>query len=160
MADPITVDIKQAKREMFRIRGKFLKLQRSIVGEALEEAARPIAQAAAAAAPTLTGRLRERIGFSKAKHGRAGRWSIGVGPIRQSKGDKLFPFYGRFQELGWKATGRATRKTAKNPRQISGKHFLRNAGAANFSRAEAIFSARVFAKFAEVQAGIDESGAL
>lgn len=154
----ITVDTKQARREFFKIRGRFLKLQRTVIGGALEAAAEPVAQAASAAAPFETGRLRERIQATKARRGRGGLLTVGVGPVRFSKGDKLFPFYGRFQELGWKATGRATRRTAKNPRLIPGKHFLRSAGAQNFARAEQIFAARLFAGLAEIQDAGEAAG--
>jgi HK97 gp10 family phage protein len=153
----VRVDAKEAKREFFKIRGRFLKLQRTIIGEALTAAAAPIAEAAQAAAPRLTGRLKERIQTTAPKNFR-GRLGITVGPVRFSKREKNFPFYGKFQELGWKATGRATRKSAKNPRAIPGKHFLRNAGTQNFTRAEQIFAARVFKGFAEVQSAGEAAG--
>lgn len=146
----IKVDVKQAKREFFKVRGRFLKLQRTVVGEALTESAAPIVAAAQSAAPRLTGRLQQRIGATPPKPFR-GKMNVAVGPLRFSKGDKLFPFYGRFQELGWKATGRATRKTAKNPRLIQGKHFVRNAGAQNYARVERIFAAKLFASLSEIQ---------
>jgi Bacteriophage protein of unknown function (DUF646). len=155
----ITVDLKRAKREFFRIRGRFIKLERTVVANALLAASEPIDQAAEAGAPVgITGRLRSRIGPTLIKKGTFARLRVDIGPIRFGKSDKSFPFYGRFQELGWKATGRATRKTAKHPRQISGKHFLRNAGQQNFARAESIFAARIFAGFAEIQSAGEELG--
>ena len=153
----IKVDVKQAKREFFKIRGRFLKLQRTVIGEGLTAAAQPVVQTAQANAPRLTGRLQSRILATPPKNFR-GRLGVAVTPARFSKGDKLYPFYGRFQELGWKATGRATRKTAKNPRPIPGKHFLRNAGTQNFERMKNIFAERVFKGLAEIQSAGEEIG--
>lgn len=153
----IQVDVKQAKREFYRIRGRFLKLQRTIIGEALTAAAEPIAAAAKAGAPRRTGLLQLRIQSTKPKLFR-GRLGVAVTPVRYGKREKNYPFYGRFQELGWKATGRANRKTAKNPRLIPGKHFLREAGQANFAAAERIFAAKVFAGFAELQSAGEAAG--
>ena len=153
----INVDTKQAKREFFKIRGRFLKLQRTVVGEALSAAAAPIVAAARSAAPRDSGRLQSRIDVTPPKNFR-GRLNVAVGPLRFSKSDKLFPFYGRFQETGWRATGRASRRTAKNPRQIPGKHFLRNAGAQNIGRAEQIFAERLFKGLAEIQEAGEAAG--
>lgn len=153
----IKVDTKQAKREFFRIRGKFLKLQRSIIGEALTASAQPVIHAAAAAAPSLSGRLRQRIGATNPKVFR-GRLSVAMGPLRLSRNDKLFPFYGRFQERGWRATGRANRRTAKSPRLIPGKHFLRNAGTQNYSATEQIFSRKLFEGFDAIQSAGEDLG--
>lgn len=154
---PISVDLKQARREMFRVRGRFLKLQREVFGEALTEAAEPAVQAAKSAAPRRTGRLQLRIQSTKPKMFR-GRLNVAITPVRNSKRDKSFPFYGRFQEIGWKATGRANRKTAKNPRQIPGKHFLREAGTRNFAAMERIFAARIFQRLGEIQSAGEAAG--
>jgi HK97 gp10 family phage protein len=153
----ITVDVKQAKREFFKIRGRFLKLQRTVVGEALTAGAIPVAESARAAAPVGTGELRRSIGSTEPRF-RRGRIGVDVGPLRLSKNDRRFPFYARFQELGWRATGRATRKTARNPRQIPGKHFLRKAGEQNFSRTQNIFAERLFKGFAEIQSAGEAAG--
>lgn len=153
----IIVDTKQAKREFFKIRGRFLKLQRTVIGGALEEAAEPVVIAARANAPRRTGLLQLSIGATKPKNFR-GRLSVAVGPLKASKNDKSFPFYGRFQELGWKATGRAKRRTAKNPRSIPGKHFLRQAGTQSYAQVEQIFARRVFDGLSEIQAAGVEAG--
>lgn len=153
----LRVDIKQAKREVYKLRGRFLKLQRTMFGEALTESAAPIVAAAKSAAPRRTGLLQLRIQSTKPKMFR-GRLGVAVTPVRNSKREKNYPFYGRFQELGWKATGRANRKTAKNPKQIPGKHFLRDAGVRNFATAERIFAARVFASMKEIQSAGEAAG--
>lgn len=154
----LQIDLKQARREMFRVRGRFLKLQRTVVGEALEFASVPVVEAAKANAPIgATGRLRSRIQFINARQKR-GLLTVDVGPARFGKGDKLFPFWGRFQEHGWRAMGRASRKTVKHWRAIPGKHFLRRAGEQNFSRVERIFSERVFRGLAEIQAAGEAAG--
>lgn len=158
MGEAFTVEVKNAKREFFRLRGRFLKLQRTIVGEALLEAAAPIVSAAKSKAPTLKGTKKGRIpGLLRARIAavllkpRGTRSRVSVTPTQTSKREKTAPFYGRFIERGWKATGSANRRTAKNPRAIPGKHFLRDAGTQNFRNAERIFSARIFQRFAEIQ---------
>lgn len=149
MAD-VKVDIKGAKRAMFALRGRFLKLQNVIMGEALLEASEPIVAAAQPGAPVLTGRLRGRIGPTLRKQ--RGGVNVAIGAIRHSRNDKLFPFWDRFQERGFRAMGRANRRTFKGTaRKIPGKHFLENAGKSQIGAAEKIFAARVFQRFAEVQ---------
>lgn len=158
MAEAIRVEVKDAKRLFFRVRGRFLKLQRTIIGEALEEAARPIVQAAQQLAPRSRGKrsqASQQYGpLASSIKGvllkpRGTRVRLDVTPAKMSKAG--FPFYGLFQERGWKATGRANKRTATNPRQIPGKHFLERAGKQNFASAERIFAARVFQRFGEIQ---------
>lgn len=158
MAEAIKVEVKDAKRLFFRVRGRFLKLQREIVGEALQEASEPIVQAARQLAPKGTGKrsrasrlygpLATSISGVLLKP-RGLRVTLQVTPARVKSAG--FPFYGLFQERGWKATGRRKRGTAKNPRFIPGKHFLERAGKQNFAAAERIFAARVFQRFAQIQ---------
>jgi hypothetical protein len=157
MADTITVDVKQAQKEIFKLRARFSKLQRIVIAEALFEASAPLVAAAQAAAPTRTGRLRGRIAPTLMKRRGIGA-SVGVSPVRLSKKEKLFPFYGRFQEMGWKATGRATRKSAKRYTVIAGKHFLRSAGQRTAGQVEKIFAARIFQRFAEIQSAGESAG--
>lgn len=111
---PITVDTKQAKRELFRVRGRFLKLQRTVIGEALEFASVPTVQAAKARAPLGSGLLKRRIQFFPAKL-RRGLLTVNIGPSRfasrssarnlatRLSGGTVYrdPYYGKFQELGW-----------------------------------------------------------
>jgi hypothetical protein len=118
------------------------------------EASEPIVAAAQAGAPVLTGRLRGRIGPTLLK--RRGGVAVAIGAIKLSRNDKQFPFYDRFQERGFRAMGRASRKTFKGTaRQIPGKRFLEKAGTSQAGRAQQIFSTRVFQRFREIQdAGI------
>jgi hypothetical protein len=150
----IRVEATNAKREFFKLRARFQKLQRSILGEALEFAAVPLVERARDLAPVRTGRLRERIQFVKARNIR-GRTVVEVGPVKFSKREKNFPFYALFQERGFKAVGR---KRHGRGRQIAGKHFLKRAGEQTFSQVEAIFARRMFQKFAEIQADVEAAG--
>jgi hypothetical protein len=144
----IRVEAKDLKREMFKVRARFAKLQRSILGEALEFASVPLVEQAKDFAPVgATGRLRERIQFVKARNIR-GSTVVEVGPVKFSKKEKNFPFYALFQERGFKAVGR---KRHGRGRQIAGKHFLKRAGEKTFSQVESIFARRMFEKFDEIQ---------
>ena len=110
----ITVDTKQARREMFRVRGRFLKLQRTVIGDALEFASVPLVEAAKSNAPASSGLLKRRIQFFPAKQ-RRGLLTVAVGPSRfasrswarnlaiRLSGGTVYrdPYYGKFQELGW-----------------------------------------------------------
>lgn len=153
----IQVDVKQAKREVNKLRRRFLKLQRTVFGEALTESAAPIVAAAKAAAPRRTGLLRLRIQSTKPEMFK-GRLGVAVTPVRNSKREKNFPFYGRFQEMGWKHTGTAKKKDAQKFTQIEGIFFLRDAGENNFATAERIFAARVFATMKEIQSAGEAAG--
>lgn len=155
MAD-VKVEVKQLRRAMFALRGRFLKLQNVIVGEALLAASEPVVAAAQAGAPVLTGRLRGRIGPRLVKAGRGRPISVVIGAIKHSRNDKQFPFWDRFQERGFRAMGRANRRTFKgSPRKIPGKKFLEKAGRSQADRARQIFAARVFQRFSEIRdAGI------
>lgn len=153
----VNINLKQARREMFRVRGRFLKLQRTVIGEALEFASVPTVEAAKAAAPVLRGRLRQRIQFLPAKPKR-GMINVDIGPARFGKRDKRFPYWGIMQERGFFATGRATRKTTKGARFIEGKHFLKKAGESTFTRTEKIFAERVFRGLQEIQSAGESAG--
>jgi len=144
----LKVEVKDAKKEFFKLRSRFGKLQRSILGEALEFAAVPMVDRAQDLAPARTGRLKERIQFVKAKNIR-GRTTVEVGPVKFRRNEKNFPFYGFFQERGYRTRDR---------RQVPGKHFLRRAGEQTYGQVEAIFARHVFAKFAEVQAAGEAAG--
>lgn len=151
----VKVEVKNLKRAFFALRGRFRKLQRTIIGEALMEASQPIVAAAQANAPILTGRLRGRIGPTLLKGGMA----VAIGAIRHSRNDRMFPFYDRFQELGFRAMGRANRRTFKGtPRKIPGRRFLQKAGESQWRASERIFAARVFQRFGEVQAAGEAAG--
>jgi hypothetical protein len=151
----IRVEAKDLKREMFKVRARFAKLQRSILGEALEFAATPLVERARDLAPVgETGRLRERIQFVKARNIR-GSTVVEVGPVKFRRNDRNFPFYALFQERGFKAVGRKRRGPG---RQIAGKHFLKRAGEQTFSQVESIFARRMFQKFAEIQAAGEAAG--
>lgn len=152
----IKVEIKDAKKEFFKLRARFNKLQRVAVGEALLESSEPIVAAAQANAPTRSGLLRGRIAPTMIRQ--RGQPVVLVGPARLSRGDKRFPFYGLFQEKGWHATGRATRKTAKSPRFIPGKRFLQRGGEQGFQAAERIFARRVTENFAAIQSAGEAAG--
>lgn len=156
MADLLKVEVKDAKLQFFKIRARFQKLQRVVVGEALMASSEPIVSASQAGAPVRTGKLRGRIAPTLIR--RRGQPVVLVGPAKFSKNEKQFPFYGLFQEKGWKATGRATRKTAKNPRLILGKHFIQKGGKIGFSAAEKIFASRVLAGFEEIQSAGEAAG--
>lgn len=153
----VTIDLKQAKREIFKVRSRFQKLQRTVVGQALEFASVPIVVAAKAAAPLDTGRLRERIQFVPWRNIRS-KPTVNVGPVKFRKNEKAFPFWGLFQEKGWRAMGRANRKTFKRYTRMPGKHFLRKAGEQNFNRAQDIFAERVFNGLAEIQQAGETAG--
>jgi len=143
-----------ARKVMGRLRGKFAALQRRAIGTALIEGSYPIVRAAQGLAPVRTGRLRGRIAPTLTRWRGVGM-RVAIGPVRLSKKEKAFPYYGLFQEKGWKATGRATRRTATNPKQKPGKHYLRRAGEAHWKQTEQIFATRLFREFEAIQeAGI------
>lgn len=156
MADAIKVEVKDAQKAFFKVRARFQRLQRVVVGEALLEASEPIVAAAQANAPVRTGRLRGRIAPTLGRS--RGNVAVNISAVKLSKKEKLFPFYGLFQEKGWYATGRAKRKNAKNPRFIPGKHFLKTAGESQFKAAERIFSTRVIASLEEIQSAGEAAG--
>jgi len=122
MADVITVDVKQAQKEIFKLRARFQKLQRIVLTEALFEASEPIVSRAQALAPRFTGLLAARILPTRAK--RRGFFSnVNIGPTFSSGrslrsqgflGGGRDPFYGLFQERGWWLTTH----TAKGAREI------------------------------------------
>lgn len=150
----LKLEVKNLKRELFRARGRWLKLQRETVGEALEFATRPIVEAAKAAAPVLqspkrgrvVGLLRSRIG-AVSRSTVTGRTRLFIGPQFVTRNEKAGPFYARFQEKGWYATGRARRSKAKRRRLVPGRHFLRNAALAHTAQAFTVFKARIIQKF-------------
>jgi hypothetical protein len=143
----VTVEVKNLKREMYK------------VGEALQFSAQPIVEAARAAAPSLRGTKRGRIpGLLRQRMGsviqvsQSGVTRLRIGPLSLSRKEKGGPFYGRFQEKGWQATGRANRRTAKRRRLVPGLHFLRNAALAQTAQAFTVFKARLIQKFEQDQA--------
>jgi hypothetical protein len=178
MADAIHIDTKQARREAFKLRGRFIKLQRFLVADALFDASEPIVASAQVDAPVLQqpkrfrqiGQLRGRIAPTLMKS-RPGFVTVGIGPVRFSKNEKRFPFWGLFQEKGWwltthtpearrnlsirqvRSLGMGSKRASRRRiRFIPGKHFLKRAGEANADRAHKIFAARIFQKFAELGA--------
>jgi len=153
----MNVTVKDAKLQIFKLRSRFLKLQRTVIAEALLEASQPIVTTAQGLAPVLSspkrgrqvGQLRGRIGPTLLKRGTG--FAVAIGAVRFSKSDKQFPFWDRFQERGFRAMGRANRKTAKRFTVVAGKNFLKKAGEQNFRKSEQIFAARVFKRFEEIQ---------
>jgi len=150
----VKVEVKNLKREMFKLRARWLKLNRETVGEALQFAAQPIVAAAQAAAPVLKtpktnripGLLRQRIG-SALQVRQSGVTTLRIGPLFLSRAEKTGPFYAKFQEKGWQATGRARRSKAKRRTPVPGLHFLRNAALAHTAQAFTVFKARLIQKF-------------
>src|SRR5262245_7472661 len=121
------IQVKDAKLAMFKLRARFTRLQKFVLAEALMESSEPVVQSAAAGAPVRTGRLRGRIGPTLVQ-GRGGRISVAVGALRLSRSDKGFPYWDRFMERGFHATGRAKKSRFKgSPRFIPGKHFIEQA---------------------------------
>lgn len=179
MAGQLSIDTKKAQVEAFKLRGRFIKFQRFLLAPALFDASEPIVASAQANAPVLqtpkrgrqAGLLRSRIAPTLMK-ARPGQVTVGIGPVRLTKNEKRFPFYGLFQEKGWfltshtpkdranlttrqaRAAGKPTKKASRQRiRFIGGKHFLKQAGEANAERAHQIFAARVFQKFKEMGIG-------
>lgn len=161
----LTIDTSQAKREVFKIRAQFQKLERVVVAQALLEASEPQVAAAQAGAPVLKtpkrgrqpGQLRGKIGPTLIKQSGT-LISVAVGATRQGKNDKQFPFWDRFQEQGWRATGRAKASKAKRFTAVPGKHFLQTAGTQTFRQVEQIFAARIFQRFGEIQSAGEAAG--
>lgn len=158
MAD-VKVEVKNLKREMFKVRARWLRLQKQTVGEALQFAAQPIVEAYRASVPVLRtpkrgrtpGLLRQRIG-SVIQAKQSGVTTLRIGPLKTSRNDKSAPFYAKFLEKGWYATGRAKRGTAKRRRLIPGQHYLRRAAVAHGAQAFTVFKARIIKKFEQDQA--------
>ena len=152
----LNVSVKDTKKLFFQVRGRFLKLQKTGVAEAFEAADLGLIAAARNAAPVLQtakrgrrpGQLRVRIGHVISSRGN--KVFDRIGPIQYSKRDKDFPYWARFQELGWKATGRAKRGSAKSSRQIPGKFFLRSAAQSHIGQTFQIWSARVIQFFEQI----------
>lgn len=149
----IEVDVKNAKLEFYKLRSRFQKLERFILADALMESSQPVVIAAQASAPVRSGRLRGRMGPTLQKRG--SKVSVAVGAVRLSRADKGFPYWDRFMERGFTATGRAKKsKASGSARFIPGKHFIEEAGRTSFDRVSQIFSERIFQRFRE----IEESG--
>lgn len=147
------VEIKGLKREMFKLRGRWLKFQRDTAGEDLRIAAQPIVEAARQNAPVLQGVKRGRVpGALRSSIGTVvratvtGRVRVLIGPVGNKKSDL---FYARFQELGWQHTGRAPRRKAKRRTPIGGRHFLRNAALAHTTKAFNIWRGRAIQRMRE-----------
>lgn len=154
----VKVEVKNLKREMFKVRARWLRLQKETVGEALQFAGRPIVEAYRASVPILQtpkrgripGLLRQRIG-SVIQSKQSGVTTLRIGPLT-SRRDKNGPFYARFIEKGFHAVGRARRGTGKGARFIPGRHSLRAAALAHSEQAFTVFKARVIQKFEQDQA--------
>ena len=153
-----TVEVKDAKKEFYKLRARFTKLQKFVLAEALMESSEPVLATASASAPVRTGRLKSRIGPTLLQQ-RRGRITVAVGAVRLSRADKGFPYWDRFMERGFTATGRAKKSKHKGAaRVIPGKHFIEQAGKQNFERVQRIFSQRVFQRFNEMQEAGTASG--
>lgn len=89
------------------------EMRKKVVLRALKVAAKPMVSAAKANAPFKTGLVRNRIRVfvSKLKRGPKGEIGVYIKPrisagARKSKDRSQDPFYYRFQEAGYHATGR------------------------------------------------------
>lgn len=162
------VQVKNLKKSMLILKRRFEKLQRSIVGEAAFEAAQPIIVAAKAMAPENLNRIgnryraykpahvKERIGIAPKKKRSGGRFQdFGIGPVRLSKGDKRFPFWGLMQETGWTHHPWGRQGITV---QMAGKHYLKKAGEQHWQEAHRIFAQRVIKSFEEVRDAAAASG--
>lgn len=152
MAD-VSVEVKGLKRELFRVRGRWLKLIKETSGADLLAAAQPIIDQARANAPVLQGAKRGRIaGALRSSIGgivratTTGRVRVLVGPVTNKKSDL---FYARFQELGWQHTGTAPRRKAKRRTPIAGRFFLKNAVLQKTQEAFGIWRSRAIARWRE-----------
>lgn len=149
----ISVEVKGLKRELFKLRGRWIKFVKEAGGEDMRIAAQPIVDAARANAPVLqgfkrgrvAGALRDSIG-TVVRATATGRVRVLIGPVTNKKSDL---FYARFQELGWVATGRAPRRKAKRRTPVRGLHFLKNAALAHTQEAFTIWRGRAIARWRE-----------
>lgn len=136
------------------------EMRRKVVRAALKAAGKPIIRAAKANAPVKTGLVRKSIGSfaSKFKRGQNGEIGIYIKPrtsarARKSKDKSQDPFYYRFQEMGYHATGRKrvgggrrnrpARLAASGARMIPGKAFLGRAFESQRGAALAAFTAEI-----------------
>ena len=136
------------------------QMRKKVVRAALKAAAKPIIRAAKANAPVKTGLVRKRIGSfaSKIKRGQNGEIGIYIKPrtsarARKSKDKSQDPFYYRFQEMGYHATGRkkvgggrryrSARLAARGTRKIPGKAFIGRAFESQRSAALTAFTAEI-----------------
>lgn len=120
-------------------------MRRRVVNSSLREAAKPIVKAAKGNAPVRTGLLKRRIVVTTSKLARRRR-EIGVfiqpratAKVIKAKLRSSDPYYYKFVEKGYHATGRAKRKNAPNARFIPGKQFLGNAFQSQKSAAVSAF---------------------
>src|SRR5262245_1868618 len=112
-----TVEVKDAKKEFYKLRARFTKLQKFVLAEALMESSEPVVATASASAPIRTGRLKGRIGPTLLQQ-RRGRITVAVGAVRLSRADKGFPYWDRFMERGFTATGRAKKSKHKGAARV------------------------------------------
>lgn len=135
----MTIKMDRSVKEVTkRLKAVAPKLQKRAVSSALRAGARVVVKQAKANAPVDTGALKRNI-IAKAgskKYTKAGqvRVIIGVRHGRAGKNKKSAyarrgedPFYFRFQELGYLATGRKKARKQSNARRVPGKRFLSRA---------------------------------
>jgi len=131
-------DAKRAIEELIQ------DMRRKVVRAALRDAARPMVKQAKVNAPVKTGLVRRRISVftSRIKRGQRGEIGVYIRPkaTKSNRGKKGDPFYYKFQEMGFHATGSAKRKAAPNARFISGKMFLGRAFESHSRDSAEIFS--------------------
>lgn len=129
MADILRIDgLEDARRA---IEALTMDMRRKVVRQALRDAAKPIVQQARSNAPVLTGLVKKRLAVAASRLYRGQRGQVGVyirpratALARRNKIRALDPYYYKFQEAGYHATGRAKRKNVPNARFIPGKAFM------------------------------------
>lgn len=148
MAEIITVNGLSDARRAIEALSK--DLRNRVVRGALREAARPIVQQARATAPVRTGLVKRRITVSASRLRKKARGEIGVyirpratALARRTKLRSQDPWYYKFQEAGFHATGRSKLKNSRNARFIKGKAFLGSAFESRRQSALAIFQAAI-----------------
>lgn len=148
MAEIITVNgLADAKRALEALTKD---LRNRVVRGALRDAAKPIVQQAKANAPVRTGLVKRRITVNASRLRKKARGEIGVyirpratALARRTKLRSQDPFYYKFQEAGFHATGRSKLKNSRNARFIEGKAFLGSAFESRRQSALAIFQAAI-----------------
>ncbi len=117
------------------------RVSRKIVSASLRSGAKVVQRQAQSLSPERTGALRKSI---KVKAGRVKRGS-GTTSINVGTGKKWFvgdQFYGAFQEFGWRAGKRPSKKSgADNRPQMPGEHFMEYAYDTRAAQAVAVIVA-------------------
>lgn len=148
MAEVITVSgLADAKRALEALTKD---MRNRVVRGALREAAKPIVQQAKANAPVRTGLVKRRITVNASRLRKQSRGEIGVyirpratALARRTKLRSQDPWYYKFQEQGFHATGSRKRKDSPNARFIEGKAFLGGAFESRRKNALSIFEAAI-----------------